>query len=330
MNDSDLLQLLADGRFHSGTALGEALGVTRMAVNKRIDKLTALGLDIYRVSGKGYRLAQSFQMLSLAKIRPYLEASLQDLHLELNHITGSTNDDLRKRIVTSSEIMKGSAVLAEMQTAGRGRRGKPWFSPFGSNLYMSMYWPLQHGLNAAIGMSVALGLELALLLREQGIANVTVKWPNDVYIDEKKVAGILVELEGQADADGVAIVGIGLNLSMPEQAGGGTIDQPFTSVQQHLNEPLDRNHWAALLVSACYRALVQHDQAGLTVVAKKWPEFDRFYQQPIRILLGQHEYIGIGRGIDEMGALLMEHEGQTKRYFGGEISVRSTVTDVTD
>lgn len=321
MNDADLIQLLADGRFHSGSSLGEALGVSRMAVNKRIDKLATIGLDIFRVNGKGYRLAQPLQLLQFNEVQQYLPPELHHLPLTLTPITGSTNDDLRALLNGSTTPRRGTTVLAEMQTAGRGRRGKPWFSPFGSNLYMSMYWPLQQGLNAAIGMSVALGLELALWLAEQGIEKVSVKWPNDVYIDQKKVAGILVELEGQADGEGIAIVGIGLNLTMPETA---LIDQPFTTVQQHKEQPINRNQWAAALVSTCYRALAEHDQHGLSQVVKRWPEFDRFYQQPVRVVLGQHEYSGVGRGIDEMGAFLVDHNGQLKRYFGGEISVRST------
>lgn len=319
LTQTQLIELLADGQFHSGEKLGQALGVTRMAIHKRIDALAALGLDVFRVNRKGYRLAAPLQLMHLEKIKSALKQPLTNVHL--HHITGSTNDDLRFLLAEQSHAQPGLCVLAEMQTAGRGRRGKPWHSPFGSNVYLSMYWPLLQGLNAAIGMSVALGVALAQLLDAEGVAEVSIKWPNDIYIAEKKVAGILVELEGQADGEGQAIVGVGLNLSM-----AGTqpdIDQPFTSVQAHLTEALDRNRWAALLIDAVYQALKQHDKEGLTPTVRDWPSYDRYYQQPVRILLGSHSHEGIAQGIDEMGALLVEQERQLKRYFGGEVSVRS-------
>lgn len=315
---TQLLELLADGQFHSGEALGKALGVSRMAVHKRIDGLEALGLDIFRVNRKGYRLAYPLQLLDKADILQQLTCAISDLHV--HHITSSTNDDLRL-LLNSAGMQPGVSVIAEMQTAGRGRRGKPWQSPFGCNLYLSMYWPLLQGLNAAIGMSVALGVALAKLLKKQGIEEVSIKWPNDVYIAEEKVAGILVELEGQADGEGQAIVGLGLNLMMPH--GQMDIDQPYTSVQQHLPAPLNRNEWAALLIETVYLALEQHDEEGLQPTVAAWPQFDRFYKQPVHVILGQHKHEGIACGIDGMGAFLVEQEGVVKRYFGGEVSVRS-------
>ncbi len=319
LTQTQLIELLADGQFHSGEALGQKLGVTRMAIHKRIDGLSALGLDVFRVNRKGYRLAKPLQLMNKERINGFLKNQLAELHI--HHITGSTNDDLRFLLAKGKTTAPGLCVLAEMQTAGRGRRGKPWQSPFGSNIYLSMYWPLLQGLNAAIGMSVALGVALAQLLEAEGVSEVKVKWPNDIYIAEQKVAGILVELEGQADGEGQAIVGVGLNLSM-----GTTqpdIDQPFTSVQAHLTETLDRNRWAALLIDAVYQALKLHDKEGLTPTVRDWPNYDRYYQRPVRILLGSHCHEGIAQGIDEMGALLVEQGGQLKRYFGGEVSVRS-------
>lgn len=319
LTQTQLIELLADGQFHSGEKLGEALGVTRMAIHKRIDSLADIGLDVFRVNRKGYRLAEPIQLMNLDEIKSALKQPLQ--HIHLHHITGSTNDDLRYLLADSKSPQAGLCVLAEMQTAGRGRRGKPWQSPFGSNIYLSMYWPLLQGLNAAIGMSVALGVAIAKLLELEGVADVKIKWPNDIYIAEQKVAGILVELEGQADGEGQAIVGVGLNLNMPETQ--SNIDQPFTSVQRHLSEPLDRNRWAARLIDAVYLALEQHDKEGLAPTVRDWPSYDRYYQQQVRILLGSHTHEGIAQGIDEMGALLVEQNGQLKRYFGGEVSVRS-------
>lgn len=319
--DSILMQALADGKFHSGQTLGDKIGVSRASVNKHVQKLGELGVDIFRVTGKGYRLAHPIQLLDLEEIRKQLPHSSKQLDIEVLHVTDSTNDVLKQKIVDDSEITPGSVVLAEMQLKGRGRRGRPWFSPFGTNLYLSMYWPLIGGLNSATGMSVALGLALARELSQQGIPDVSVKWPNDVYIGGKKVAGILVELEGQAEGEGFAVVGIGINLSMPADL--QSIDQPYTAIQLHQQDTIDRNRWAALIVHRCAHALRGHDAEGLANVLATWRRFDYFYQKPVRVLLGQHEHVGIGHGIDEMGAFLVKQEDGLKRYFGGEISVRT-------
>ncbi|MCC5854321.1 MAG: bifunctional biotin--[acetyl-CoA-carboxylase] ligase/biotin operon repressor BirA [Idiomarina sp.] len=320
--DTALIELLADGKFHSGEALGDMLGLSRMAINKRIDRLTELGLDIFRVSGKGYRLAEPLQLLEEQRVRAHLSSQCAELPLYFHRITPSTNDDLRELLNAESPLVPGTAVLAEMQTAGRGRRGKAWISPFGTNLYLSMHWPLYAGLNAAMGMSVALGIGIARMLEAQGIKDVQVKWPNDIYIASQKVAGILVELEGQAGGEGHAIVGVGMNLAMPARE-QSLIDQPFTDIQRHLDQPLERNFWAAKLVESCYLALSEHDEHGLKPMVASWARYDRYYNQPVKVQLGQHEQFGIAKGIDEMGALVVEQEDGVKRYFGGEVSVRS-------
>ncbi|RTE87755.1 MULTISPECIES: bifunctional biotin--[acetyl-CoA-carboxylase] ligase/biotin operon repressor BirA [Gammaproteobacteria] len=316
--DTQLIELLADGHFHSGEQLGEALGVSRMAVNKRIDKLTALGLDVFRVSGKGYRLAHQLDLLD----HQLIEQELEDPNVPIfaKHITGSTNDDLRG-LMETQELAPGTAVIAEMQTAGRGRRGKTWVSPFGSNLYVSIYWPLRHGLNAAVGMSVVVGHAIAKALSPFIEGKVAVKWPNDIYIDNQKVIGILVELEGQVSGEGSAIVGVGANLKMDSNFQG--IDQPFTSLNQHAIKPLSRNEWSVLIIQAIRAGLEAHDNVGLSEALEDWPRYDLYYDKPVKILLGQHQYLGVGKGIDETGAFLVQQEDGLKRYFGGEISVRA-------
>ncbi|RUO27454.1 bifunctional biotin--[acetyl-CoA-carboxylase] ligase/biotin operon repressor BirA [Aliidiomarina sanyensis] len=319
--DSTLLRTLADGQFHSGEVLGQAVGISRASVNKRMKKLGELGVDVFRVTGKGYRLAKPIQLLDGDEIRGNLPYVSRNLPFELLHVIDSTNDELKRLLTNSPEPLEaGFSVLAEMQTKGRGRRGRPWFSPFGTNLYLSMYWPLKDGLNSATGLSVALGLALARELDQAGIQDVSVKWPNDVYIKGKKVAGILVELEGQAMGEGDAIIGMGINLAMPEES--ALIDQPFTSIEANLEAPMDRNLWAALIMHRCVHALRGHDVEGLANVLATWRRFDHFYNQPVRVLLGQHEHVGIGQGIDDMGAFLVQQEDGLKRYFGGEISVR--------
>jgi len=333
--DSVLLEKLSDGRFHSGEVLGKSLGISRTAIHNHIEKLSELGLDIFRIAGKGYRLSQPISLLNAQAISKSLNAyggsSRLSIPYSVRPVTGSTNDDLKHMLSLAQKenrsLESGTAVLSEMQTQGRGRRGKPWYSPFGSNIYMSMYWPLHQGLNAAIGLSVSLGFNIARMLQDAGINGVTAKWPNDVYIERKKVAGILVELEGQSVGEGHAIIGIGLNLNMPQNS--SSIDQPYTAVADHMNDPVDRNVWAARLMHACFSALDNHDQNGLRDVVEEWKTIDHYYNVPVELHMGRHIQRGVAKGIDELGALLLLQEGpgnqqEVKRYFGGEISVRAS------
>ena len=320
--DELLIARLADGQFHSGQDLADELGVSRTAINKHMNNLERFFLDIFRVHGKGYRLAQPLQLLAPATIKGALPVNSAPVYVK--HITSSTHDDLSILLknAPNQRMTAGACVIAEMQTHGRGRRGRSWLSPFGSNLYASFYWPLPNGLNSALGLSVAMGLGLAQLLQAAGVDEVSVKWPNDVYVQGKKIAGILVELEGESTGMGHAFIGIGLNLSMPERL-RATIGQPFTDVQRHLLEPLDRNQWAVDLINHIRTMLITFEQQGLENLTEEWRRLDYFYNQPIRVLLGQHEQQGIGQGIDSHGALLVRQGNGLKRYFGGEISIRA-------
>lgn len=320
--DDKLIEILADGQFHSGQTLADQLGVSRTAINKRINALEELHLDIFRVHGKGYKLSAPLQLLNHQRLQASLLQPQTPLYLK--RVTSSTHDDLKQLLeqAPGHSLHAGTAVVAEMQTAGRGRRGKQWLSPFGTNLYASFYWPLEDGLNSALGLSVAVGICLAEMLEKQGIADVSVKWPNDVYIGGQKVAGILVELEGQPTGEGHALIGIGLNLAMPERF-RASIDQPFTDIQRYQDEPLDRHHWAGLLVNQVRGVLAEFSRTGLAPFVVKWRRLDHFYGQPVCVLLGQHAQYGIAQGIDDHGALLVRQENGLKRYFGGEISIRS-------
>jgi BirA family transcriptional regulator, biotin operon repressor / biotin---[acetyl-CoA-carboxylase] ligase len=320
--DNRLIEKLADGQFHSGQTLADELGISRTAVNKRIGALEALHLDIFRVHGKGYRLAKPLELLNYNKLHQLLATSQVPLYLK--RVTTSTHDDLKDivRETVGSSLTPGTAVVAEMQTAGRGRRGKHWLSPFGANLYASFYWPLEHGLNSALGLSVAVGIKLATLLQTRGLRDVTVKWPNDIYVQGAKVAGVLVELEGQTNGAGHALIGVGLNLDMPQRF-LNQIEQSFTDIQQHLDTPVNRHQWAAALVDTTRDALREFEQLGLEPLIPSWRRLDHFYGKPIRVLLGNHVQLGIGQGIDDHGALLVNQENGTKRYFGGEISIRA-------
>lgn len=316
---NEVLLLLADSQFHSGEALGQQLGISRSAVNQHVQKLSELGVDIYSVHGKGYRLAQPIELLDRALIASHSQLTADKL--QVHSVVSSTNDEL-KTYSQQHALHNGYAVFAEAQTAGRGRRGKAWLSPFGSNLYMSLYWKLDQGVSAAMGLSVAIGIAIAEALSELGVKDVGVKWPNDVYVQGKKIAGILVDIESCDDGSADCIVGIGLNIDMPANI-AAKIDQQWTDIAGQLDRPWSRNEVAATLYRSTRIYLQQFSEQGLLLLRERWQHLDVYFNQSIKLIMGAREVKGICRGIDEFGAILVDNGDQVVRYFGGELSLRS-------
>ncbi|MFY0405351.1 bifunctional biotin--[acetyl-CoA-carboxylase] ligase/biotin operon repressor BirA [Pantoea dispersa] len=308
-----LVALLADGEFHSGEQLGEALGMSRAAVNKHIQTLKSWGLDVYTVTGKGYSLPAPIQLLNE-------EAILAHLHqpdLAVIPVIDSTNQYLLERM---DQLNSGYACIAEYQQAGRGRRGRKWFSPFGANLYMSMYWRLEQGPAAAMGLSLVIGIVMAEVIQSLGAADVRVKWPNDLYLQDRKLAGILVELTGKTGDAAQIVMGAGINLVMRGE-GTAEINQGWINLQEAGIE-INRNELAARLINSLREALPLFERDGLAPFVGRWEALDNFIHRPVKLLIGDREVHGIARGIDKQGGLLLEQDGEIKSWVGGEISLR--------
>jgi len=308
-----LIRLLADGEFHSGEALGETLGVSRMAVSKQIKVLETIGLDVFKVTGKGYKLSAPLQLLDAQEI-----ATGSGVTVESHQVLGSTNQHLLDK---AALLDKGHSCFAEYQTAGRGRRGKKWVSPYGSHLYTSTYWCLDAGIQAASGLSLVIGIAVARTLTDLGIANTQLKWPNDVYVDGKKIAGVLVEIIATAGGECHLVIGLGLNVNMPLQA-GLEIDQAWTDISQQLQQPLDRNQLATRYLSHLIKVLTDFEQFGFGHFVEEWNQCDAFKECPVVLTLGQKQKYGIAKGIDQSGALLLEVDGVISQHVGGEVSLR--------
>ena len=322
-----LVKSLASGQFVSGQLLGEQLGISRTAIAKHIKVLTEIGLDIYSVTGKGYKLAQPLHLLDKEKIISLLadEASPQakkkhDLPLiEVHSLIDSTNDYLMRRL--PNQVSSGQVCLAEYQSAGRGRRGRQWISPFGSQIYLSMYWHLEQGLSAAMGLSLVTALAVSDAVKAHSNVQVQLKWPNDIYLDGVKLAGILIDLEGQALEPSHCVIGIGLNLHMPAEA-GKLIEQKWTDLQSHSEVKIDRNALSAQLIRCLRQRLQQHQQVGLVPMLEEWHTHDAFLNKRVKLITGERATHGICRGVNNQGALLLEVDGQIKPVYGGEVSLR--------
>lgn len=309
-----LISILADAEFHSGEQLGERLGMSRAAINKHIQTLRDWGVDVFTVPGKGYSLPEPIQLLDEEQIARQIEHG----RVTVLPVIDSTNQYLLDRL---SELQSGDACVAEYQQAGRGRRGRKWFSPFGSNLYLSMYWRLEQGPAAAIGLSLVIGIVIAEVLQSLGVDKVRVKWPNDLYLQDRKLSGILVELTGKTGDAAQIVSGAGINLMM-RRVESDVVNQGWISLQE-AGISIDRNTLAACLIKELRAGFKLFENEGLAPYLTRWEKLDNFINRPVKLIIGDKEIFGISRGIDAQGALLLEQDGVVKPWIGGEISLRS-------
>lgn len=316
-----LLHLLADGRFHSGQRLAAELGVTRGAVWKRLQALSrALGVEVQAVRGRGYRLAQALELLDgeriLARMSPGPRAAVS--RLEVFTRLDSTNRYLRRKALEGAP--RGSACLAEYQEAGRGRRGRDWVSPFGGNIYLSLLWRFSARGDLS-GLSLALGVAALRAIRRTGLAAAGLKWPNDIVCGGRKLAGILLEMAGEASGPSYVVAGIGVNVRMG--AAGSAIDQPWVDLESLLGHPVARNAFAAALLEEAVLAMIEYERDGLAGFAEAWAAADVLSGQTVAVRLEDRTLFGVARGIDATGALLVEREGGLHSFTAGEVSVRA-------
>ncbi|MBO3277011.1 bifunctional biotin--[acetyl-CoA-carboxylase] ligase/biotin operon repressor BirA [Pseudomonas schmalbachii] len=306
-----LLKLLGDGRFHSGEELGLVLGISRSAIWKRLQSLESeLGISIQSVRGKGYRLAEPLNLID-----PQVVAA--PWPLDVLFAVDSTNAEVMRRLEAGASTP--FAVLAERQTAGRGRRGRPWVSPFGANLYCTLGISVRGGAKELEGLSLVVGLAVARAIQSMGVDGVGLKWPNDILLGGRKLAGILLELTGDpADLCWVAI-GIGINVNMRT---ADSIDQPWTSLCQASGSMVDRNRLLIELNKELDWHLSRHREEGFSASREEWESLHIWQGRQVSLSTAANTVVGRALGIDEQGALRLEVDGVERRYSGGELSLR--------
>lgn len=312
--NQQLIQCLADGEWHSGESLASLLEVSRAAVWKRLQALDELGLELESRHGKGYRLARPLELLDAAAIQQAMEKSLASL--EVFPSIDSTSAWLMEQNAAPA------AALAEHQSAGRGRRGREWVSPFGANLYFSVAWRFDAMPPQLPALSLAVGVALAETLHLPGIG---LKWPNDLLWQGRKLAGVLIEHRGEAAGPCRIVIGVGLNLSMTAEQGGG-IDQDWVSLEEVAaasDRPMPaRNQLAATLLDALLKTLEQFGATGFDSFQQRWATLDVARNQAVRLEQDKGTVEGVAQGVDRNGALLVQVRGERQRYFSGEISLR--------
>ncbi len=311
-----LLELLKDGRFHSGEALGAALGISRSAVWKQLQHLEAeLNLPIHKVRGKGYQLASPLVFLNAEKIRSSAPCLAWPIHI-FDSIDSTNAEALR---LVDQAPTTPFLVLAEQQTAGRGRRGRKWVSPFAQNVYYSLVLRVEDGLRQLEGLSLVVGLAVMQALRESGVQGAALKWPNDVLVGQKKIAGILLELVGDPADICHVVLGIGINVNMQK---ADEVDQQWTSVQLETASPVDRNTLVAHLGLQLQCYLDRHRASGFAVLQAEWEQNHAWQGRTVSLIAGVNHVEGVVLGVDRQGALRLSVDGVERIYSGGELSLR--------
>jgi BirA family biotin operon repressor/biotin-[acetyl-CoA-carboxylase] ligase len=273
------LRQLADGRFHSGEDVARSLGRSRATLSEALKRAPDLGLEIFSVRGRGYRLAEPIEFLDAAAISRSLAGS--GVAVEVMDEVDSTST--RLLAMAAAGAPSGTCIAAEWQSAGRGRRGRSWVSSLGGSLTFSLMWRFERGVEHLAGLSLATGVAVARALAACGVERVQVKWPNDVVVDFLKLAGILVETSGETQGPSVAVIGVGLNYRLGERV-LERIDQPVTDVVRCSVSPPSRTALLGAILAELAAALRRFEATGFPGVRDAWRALHAYQGLPVRIL----------------------------------------------
>jgi BirA family transcriptional regulator, biotin operon repressor / biotin---[acetyl-CoA-carboxylase] ligase len=311
-----ILNILADGQFHSGEALAKQFKVTRATIWNAIQHAESLGIEVFSVRGRGYKLPQAIELLNKNLVLQAVGQQRAWFTLQILDEVNSTNTYLMQQ--------KGSAhatcVAAHVQTNGKGRRGRTWVSQLGASLTFSLLWRFQCGAAALSGLSLCVGVALIRALNALGVNHAQLKWPNDVLVDGKKLAGILIELQGDLEGPSAAVIGIGINLNLPKKL-LESIDQPAIDLVSL--KAIDQNILLGTILKHLADILSAFEQHGFIGLQAEWISHHAYQNQPVRMLLPNGTDVqGVVTGVAEDGILLVETPLGPQRFSAGEISLR--------
>ena len=321
-----LLELLADGEIHSGQELADVLGVSRTAIWKQLAKLENVGLVLQSKAGQGYCLLGGIELLVVPQIHAMLPQTCRELiaNIAVLKSIDSTNSYLLQ-LAASEKI---TVCFAEYQTAGRGRRGRHWVSPFAKNIYLSLRLSIEGGFNAVEGLSLAIGVAIVRALAAEGIEDIKLKWPNDVLWRGRKLAGVLIDAVGDPAGSCHLVVGVGLNVR-DEKAMQAGIDQPWVSLTEIVSEqhikPVGRNQIAAALLKEVVPLLAQYERLGFSHYQTEWQRMNAQAGAMVDVHVGSVVVAGELLGINAVGALILKTATGEQIFHGGEVSLRGVV-----
>lgn len=326
-----ILRLLADGRFHSGEVLAKHFNVTRTTVWSAIKDAQKLGIKVFSVRGRGYQLPNPIVMLEREAILTAVGADRAWLKLELQDTLESTNSYLMKKANQQGFAIAPHAtcVVAELQTAGKGRRGRSWQAGLGTSLTFSLLWRFQGGASSLSGLSLAVGVAIIRALHVLGVHQAKLKWPNDVLVDNgqglEKLAGILIELQGDMDGPSAAVIGVGINLNLPDEV-RQQIDQPVIDISSIAPEAANPNVLLGKILKNMADVLSEFESGGFDALRHEWSSYHTYHHQAVRLIMPDgREVFGEVSGVASDGILLVNTPQGEQRFSAGEISLRGVL-----
>lgn len=319
-----ILRLLADGRFQSGEAIAKHFGVTRATVWNALKEAEAMGVQFFSVRGRGYRLPEPIQLLEYDSVLAAIGEQRAWFNLEIHDQLESTNTYLMKQ--ASAGAAHATCVAASLQTRGRGRRGRAWQAGLGASLTFSLLWRFQSGASALSGLSLAVGVALIRALHGLGVTEAELKWPNDVLVhyqnQYQKLAGILIELQGDMEGPSAAVIGIGINLRLPQHL-RRHIDQAATDLQAVTKLLPNPSELLGVVLKNLADVLSEFERNGFTQLREEWMQHHAYQNRAVRLLLPDgRETQGVVTGIAPDGVLLVDTATGPQRFSAGEISLR--------
>ncbi len=308
----------AGDEFVSGEAISDKLGLTRAAVWKHVEALRAQGYRIDAIPARGYRLAEVPDRLTPLELKPLLNTHDLGQVLHWYEELGSTSD--RAKELADEGAEHGAVVIAEAQTAGRGRRGRSWASPARRNLYFSVILRPELPPARAPELTLVASIALCDALRRAGV-NAGIKWPNDLLASGKKIAGILTELTAEPDRVHWVVLGAGINVNARAEDFPEELRGEATSVLLERGQPAPR----ALFAAACFTALEEwidrHAEEGFAPVREAWRERSVTLGREVIVKADGREIAGTADDIDESGALLVRTRAGVERVLAGDVTL---------
>jgi BirA family biotin operon repressor/biotin-[acetyl-CoA-carboxylase] ligase len=319
-----LVHALADGRLRARATLCAALGCAASELDAAIEAARELGVEVVTDSDRRLRLTAPVEVLDAQIIRAALGARSRArlAALEVLLAVDSTNTRLLER--PSPAQGSAQALLAELQRAGRGRRGRAWVTPFGASIALSLSWTFGAAARANPALSLAVGVAVARALQRHGARDIGLKWPNDIWFADRKIGGVLVEVKTEPRGGAHAVIGVGLNLSLSADVRQAIEAQGVrvAAVADASAQPVGRNLLAAALLDELLGMLEVFEGLGFAAFRDEWLALDALGGRAVRLLIGDGVVEGVSRGVDAEGALLIDSEGQSQRFVSGEASLR--------
>jgi BirA family transcriptional regulator, biotin operon repressor / biotin---[acetyl-CoA-carboxylase] ligase len=323
-----LLRDLSHEHFTSGVRLAEKYGVSRSAVSDALRDASDAGIGIFSLTRKGYRLAVPLELLDIERIRRDLGATVRRVDVEVLTSIDSTNSELMRRAINGAP--GGLCLVAESQSAGRGRRGRVWHAALGSSLTFSLLWRFECGAAQLGPLSLVVGVAVLRALRELGLNElglrdpdcVGLKWPNDIVVEHAKLAGVLIETQGDMLGPCAVVIGIGINMSLSERL-KADIDQPATDVRALCAVQPSKNLLLARVLQELVKVLDEFRQTGFTTFKNTWLEHHVLQAEPVRVQFGDGSTVdAVVKDVADDGALIVTVKGKALHITAGEVSLR--------